>query len=333
MILDERVLIDERYEDEIYDNQSKSFYASITCFKHIKKIKNVHRIVIDDCIFYVSINEQQCDVYVAMREIDNNILDSVCDYIFAKYKVKRIFLDHLYNQYISKKYSPIKTGVNSDVLMVLKDSVEEYHASLGKNTRKHVKYYFSRIKREYENVEYNTFIKNEITYELIEDMFKFNKDRLLKARNINREYTSEEVESVFKCAKEKGVLTTISINGVVSGLALIQNIGNDYYLTDIGSDSEYDKYNIGQICLVLSIEYAINNKDKGSKYHFMFELTDYKKRFGGEMVELYPYYVYKNKNIEFLINKVKYFFIERTLWNIKRNEKVKTEINRVRSAR
>ena len=36
------------------------------------------------------------------------------------------------------------------------------------------------------------------------------------------------------------------------------------------------------------------------------------------------------KNIEFIINEVKYFFKERTLWNIKRNEKVKKIIEKVR---
>lgn len=324
------VKINELFFDEEYDNQSKSFFASITCFKHIKKIKNIHKIIVEDTIFYCSIGKN-AELYVAMRTIDKITLDYLIDYLFNKYDIKTIFIDHLYNMYNSIKYNVIQTGINSDVLMNIPSSLQEYNAMLGKKTRKHLRYYISRLEKQFNNIEYKTFIKDEIEYELIEKMFEYNSIRLSKIKNIDRNYNNSEINNTFNCSKDNGILFVLFINNIPQAISLLENIGGDFYLTDIGSNLEFDSFNIGQINLYKSIEYAINNKEKNdSKYHFMFEITDYKKRFGGRMVELYPYLIYKNKSLNYYYNFVKYKSILEIQKLIKRNDDIKKLINKVR---
>ncbi len=309
-----------------YDDQSKSFYSSITCFKNIKKIKNIYKFTIDEVQIYASINTV-AEVYVAMRSINSNVLDELCDYIFSNFNVKYIFLDHLYNIYNSSKYSVIQNGINSDVILNVPKSVEDYFNLLGKKTKKHLKYYITRLKKNFE-VKNEILIKDEITFEYIEQMIKFNIERLQKVKKINKTYNKEKALSIYECAKENGVLSIIKLNNQPQAYSLIYDIGKDYYLSDIGSNIEFDNYNVGQVSLFNIIEYSIKNC--GNVFHFMFEITDYKKRFGGKMVELYPYIVFEKNSIESIVYKIKYKILLALLRPVKRSDRVKGAINKFR---
>ena len=331
MIIEDKII--EQFTDDEYDEQSRSFYASMICFKHVKKLDKPHKITLDNGLsVFVSVHGDSADMHVAMRSIESELIDDLCDYLFETYNLTTIFIDHLYNEYKSRKYHPIKTGVNSDVYMGIPSSIDEYNQLLGKKTRKHIKYYRTRLEREFDKVEYSIFKGDEISYEMIERMFRFNIDRLAKAKGINKQFEKSDVDNVYNCIREKGALFTLSINGSIEAFTVLEEIGGDYWLTDIGSNPEYDFYNIGQVSLYNSICYAIEHKKhEDNRYHFMFELTDYKKRFGGHMVELYPYLVCRNRGLTQTVASIRYGISEKIMYQIKRYDKVKGIIQTVRS--
>ena len=319
--------IDELITDYEYDMQSKSFYSSISCFKYIKKIKNIYKFTINNIEIYASI-DKKCELYVAMRSIDSSILDNLLEYIFKNFNVDCIFIDHLYTKYESKNFNPVLTGVNSDVLMRLPNTIDEYNNLLGKKTKKHLRYYISRLNKEFV-IESKIYIKNEITLDLINKMVKFNDERLTNKKGINKNTDFEYINCLYNTARECGILSVLFLNGNPEAFSLVHDVGKDYFLTDIGSNIEFDFYNVGQVSLYKIIEFCIDNKNDESNFHFMFEITDYKKRFGGKMVELYPYVVYKNKFFN-ILNIFKYKISVFILRLIKRNENVSSIIKKIR---
>lgn len=293
--------------DKLYNSLYYS-EAFLDVYRKEKKLNRVDFIEENEIkeIFLYTVDNKVINFLPAMVTIDCRFFNLFCGLIKEKYGSKHVInTDYFYNEIKLKKFWKIENIRKSDVIMKLPTSEIEYLNSLGKTTRKHVKYYGRRFEREYPDVKYHSVESNDISLDLYNKIIIMNKERLSQKKGIGNHIDTKN-EKRIELLRRRGRINWIENNGEILAGSVIEIVNNHYFLTEIGSKLEFDKYNIGQINLFNTINDCIkyNLKSDDAIFHFLFELTDYKKRFGGEQVPLYSYKIFLRKNLSYYLTKI-----------------------------
>ena len=262
-----------------------------------------------------------------LKNINNNIYyDTNKDTIILKTQMMNItdfnsdFISNIFNKY--PQYNKIKfdkliienntikstifnayhliCNVNeiSNNLLKLPLSLEDYLKSLGKKTRQHLKWYQRQIEKDFSNyvyvIENNENCKIQTLNEIMCLLHKRRKNRGLEVYSDLKEFFPNFDGYIVNCY--------LTINGkIVAGTisTVFNGALNLHYITH---DDNYSSYNIGNLILLKTIEYAISQKIK--IFNLLWGNLEYKKRFGCVEQKLYDLTIYKNKK-EYLIKKNK----------------------------
>jgi hypothetical protein len=193
---------------------------------------------------------------------------------------------------------------DTDFIIPLPESMEDYMSMLGKQTRKHIKYYVNRASRDFPDFVFRKQNKVEISRDEIRKVIQMH--RVTLVRKQGRNILTEEYErKIGLFSAHYGMLCTVEMDGRTVAGTLSYLVDTSVFLHVLSFDYNYAKYNAGQVALFLTIEDLINKGYK--KFHFLWGDLEYKKRFGGKPHDFYTYLLFKNNKSK-LIWDIRQFY-------------------------
>ena len=187
---------------------------------------------------------------------------------------------------------PTPAFYGEDVMVDLPATQQELLAGLGSNKRQQLGKYTRRLEREWPaGIEWVCLAKNEITEEMFSAVVRFNSLRL--AANGKRTLWQDAMtRQRWQLARRVGLLCGIRLNGKFVSGAVSYVSGQDAYYALIGHDPQYDYWNLGNLTTWLTMGKCIEQGVR--RFHFLWGLSEYKLRFGGEVKPLYTVSFYRN---------------------------------------
>ena len=179
-------------------------------------------------------------------------------------------------------------------------SVDEYHACLGKSTKKEIKYLYNKLTGNFENVEFKFIDKYRPDNGMISTLLDIYSDR--KKYKYGYGGLSEKyfnfINSILADKTDK-FLSACYINNKIAAynLGFYSNDGRICVLL-LTMDSELKKYNVGNILLNKTICYLIEKNHESSKKIQFYDLSRgaelYKLKYGGNIHFNYHFKISKN---------------------------------------
>lgn len=245
-------------------------------------------------------------MYVLSTCVRNIYLtQGLATYIFETFPdISKIIFRKTYDGEFSAKYAMCEGELDDHILDLRETTdIEDYLSHLGKKTRQHLRYYkrnFNSLCETAGNVfESKLLIPHKITEEF-EDVcakiYELNNDRCLSKGFASG--TDKRLINV--CAACGGVIYYL-LNGSVIAGTMFSIYEDNLYLHIVAHDNMYSDYNIGNLVLLDTIEYAIAHGL--SEFHFLWGECEYKKRFGAKKYDLFDIAVYRS-GLQYLIRKM-----------------------------
>ncbi|MDF3035865.1 MAG: family N-acetyltransferase [Paucimonas sp.] len=180
---------------------------------------------------------------------------------------------------------------SEDIVVSLPPTINEYLDSLGKSTKKNVKYYMNKLKRNYPSFEYRVYQGKDITEQLVRDIVEVKRARMADK---NQVMTGDdgEIERIMKIARVHGLVGVATIDDKVAAGSIGYLIGGHAFGGVLAHDPQYDSYWIGMLCCYQTISACI---ERGCKeYHFQWGKDEYKFRLLGVQRDLFDVVVYRS---------------------------------------
>jgi hypothetical protein len=172
-----------------------------------------------------------------------------------------------------------------DFLIDLPPSEQEYLDRLGGKTRKHLPYYVRRMEREWgSDVAFSSLVGHEISRELFDRVLELNRKRM-ERRGKRSGWSSEIVEQRWPLVQEYGLLVGVHHRGTLVASTLSFVHGRDAYLIVLAHEPEFDRLNMGNIVLWMTLKHLIRMRLRC--YHLMWGASFYKRQFGGKSEPLF----------------------------------------------
>lgn len=225
--------------------------------------------------------------------ISANEISRFAEYIFAAFKKVMVITFHAIQTDICKLRFPYQRfNCSEDIVLALPPHAQEYLAHLGKHSRKNIKYYMNKLKREHPSFEFKVCSKEEITHQQIRDIVILNRHRMAGKHKVSA-FDDEETDRIIALVNECGMVGVATIDGKVCAGAICLCIGKNYFLNVISHDSAYDDYRMGTLCCFLTICESIARG--GSEFHFLWGRYEYKSTLLGVPRDLDHVDVYRSR--------------------------------------
>lgn len=181
---------------------------------------------------------------------------------------------------------------SEDIVLTLPRSADDYVASLGKNTRKNVKYYLNRAKRSFPTFEYKLYERGNVCEAQVLDILRLKCGRLA-GKNITSGIDEKETERTLQLVRARGLVGIITIDGKVCAGSIGYRVGTNSFGGVLAHDLAYDGYWIGMLCCYLTIVECIAIGCR--EYHFLWGQDEYKYRMLGVQRDLDDLTVYRSR--------------------------------------
>lgn len=247
--------------------------------------------------FVYRILDKECTVLNELVWIEQIYAEQFSDFIFKKYKVKRIRFRKFFKPY--KGDNIISYSNVSDFCIPLPPSKDEYDNSLGKKSLRNFKYYGRKLVKDFgDNLEIriNEPFDPSIDKTTLNDFQRLKDMRFRQKKN---SLTRNKVEMLDRVASKYGRISSVKLNGELIGGWLRFVVGEECYEIILAYDIKYAHLNIVRVLLYQSIQDAI---DEGCKNdHLLWGANDFKNLVGAKEIELYDSYFYKSRNISYYL--------------------------------
>jgi hypothetical protein len=226
-------------------------------------------------------------------------IETIRNIIFREYgKVQKITFPYLFIENPVKKPRMILYEQNTDKIIDLPESMDEYMKLLGPNTRRRVKDGRKRIVKDHPDFQILFYEGKDILREHIVKIMELNKERMT---NKGKKYGhSDKVCDIFhQYSHIRGVLCLCAINNNIIGGSISWVFEQHVYTHVIAHDNAYNSYRLGYVTLSYTIQHMIERNMK--YFHFMWGEEEYNYRFLGKPNSAYNVMVFK-KSTSFLLN-------------------------------
>ncbi|MGM9778848.1 MAG: GNAT family N-acetyltransferase [Prevotella sp.] len=225
-------------------------------------------------------------------------LKALADYLFVHYQIDIIEWNFLsVHLTLSNLPYPAVAYIRAeDNIAELPDTYADYLNTLGKQTKKHAKYYVGRMVRDFPSVEYIYKRGIEVTDEEFYAVCRFSSERMAY-KSIKYGGASDEKLRIG-IQHEAGFGFFVKIEGEVKAGCIGYVIGEHLYLSKIAHDVSMNNYNLGNVVLLKLIEYCIDHHIR--HFHFLWgKNVDYKVRFGGVAYPLMNYAIFRRRGLAY----------------------------------
>ena len=236
-------------------------------------------------------------------KISSKHIENIASILFNEFdRVQQIIFEKIFEHDFQRLPKMIfeKTWHN-DVIIPLPKFMDDYMKSLGSSTHKKIKLMTNRIAKDFPDFKVRFFEKNEILFEHIDRVLSLNNERM-KIKGIDSNTHLESKLYQYTSTSGYGLLCLCEINGKMAGTTFGFIFGEHAYLYKIAHDNAYNKYSLGQIALIHTTKYLIEEK-KIKHYHLLGGAQEYKYHHGGVNFFLYTVKVFRNNDVYYFFGK------------------------------
>jgi hypothetical protein len=239
-----------------------------------------------------TVNGREVTLLNELVAVEQEYLLYFADAVFARYPgISVINFNCMKGRIAEFAYPWRQWRASQDIAIALPRSIDEYHAKLGVQTRKHIKYYINRLQKLYGEYTFETIATENILPSSISSIIEFNRQRM-KDKNITSGFDVPTEKKVAEFCRYYGLTSVVSIHGRIIAGTICYDMGDHVYLEIVSHDSEFNKCNAGQVCLYLTIKELI---DRGKiTFHMLWGENEYKFRFLGVQHNLSFLSVYRS---------------------------------------
>lgn len=286
-----------------------------TIFQTDEFNKEYKKIKIEDNYYYINIHKNEIELNFTMVSI-NYCQEKIINFLFKTYpKINTIIIKNAILTNKQNNNSILELSSISNFQLLLPVTINEYTSSLGKKTRMHLGQYQRHIEKEITNNGggYYSIPISQESKNIFNSIIDLNHERCSSKGIV----AGTEKESLYKKLVGYGIINYIKVGNKIIAGTISSVYNGQLNLHVIAHDNSYNKYNPGNVILLKTIEYAINQNI--SVFNFLWGACEYKKRFLANEVFMYDYYICRNKFILFntkikllnkhIINKIKSIII------------------------
>lgn len=293
------------YENEIPSDVERSIekiYQSSFCvtkyFELFRGVQSLNALAIScgesgprHILAYV-ISGKEITVLNELVEIEQDYVQYFADTMFKRYPAITTVNFNCLKSRIENFHYPMRLWKKSqDIAIALPLTFDAYHAQLGRQTQKHIRYYINRLQREYDDFTFHVAATHETDPAVIGRIVEMNRLRM-KSKNIRSGFDNLLEKRIIEYCRYYGLVSTVSIQGKIVAGAICYEVGSQAYLEAISHDPDYNKYNVGQVCLYLTIKHTI--EQGRDSFHLLWGEGEYKYRFLGVKEELLFISIYRS---------------------------------------
>jgi hypothetical protein len=284
----------ERELDRLYGN----LYSSIYKIRAHVDMSDVSTYVVYEngdivTVFLFRMQNGQVQLLNEVIEISEEELKRFITTIFDRFPhVNSVSCVAIKTDLEAMSYPYQRTNYLEDIIVTLPDTVDEYLASLKKNTRRNIKRYSNRLLTNLPSFQFDIHVKDDISDQDIRDIIKLNHARM-SGKNNTSALDEEETEKMIRLVRECGMICVARNEGEVCAGAISFRVGNNYFLKVLAHDSRYNDYSLGILCCYHIICECI--KRGGREFHFLWGRYDYKYTLLGVQRDLDYLAVYRSR--------------------------------------
>ena len=178
-----------------------------------------------------------------------------------------------------------------DIVLRLPATADEYMDSLGKATRKNMKYHGNRLKRNYPGLQFEVEIDGEIDERHVCDIIELNRARMA-TKNKSSEIDAAEAARLVQLVRQGGLVSVMLLEGRVVAGTVCSRVGANYFMHINAHDPAYDDARMGKLCCFMTICDCIGRG--GREFHFMWGRFEYKYLFLGVQQDFNELIIYRS---------------------------------------
>jgi hypothetical protein len=281
---------------DIYKKLSENQYHKLLIYDKNEVLQHIILFVTND-------RQKQITVLNECIFLSDFWLKYISDNLFSKMKGKCI----IYNRVLANINTPprLLTIFNclSDAIIDLPDTLDDYYASLGTKTRQHIKNYQRRLAKEIENTQITFVLGKEIEFEMVRTIVDLNHVRM-KHKGYKSGIDDIYCRRIYEYVRERGCLCLCMNKNEIIGGTINYIIGRNAFLHVIAHDNSFNKYNVGQIVLINTIKFLIEQQVK--RFHLLWGSHEYKDRFLCKREKLYDIVVFQHFSVNYIRISLKF---------------------------
>ena len=181
---------------------------------------------------------------------------------------------------------------SEDLVISLPGSSEEYLASLGNATRRNIKYYSNKLRRNFPSFNYQFYEKDNVTEQHVREVISLRSARFAEKKKVDF-VDDKEVSRVLAMVRECGGMVGLAtIDGNICAGQISYRTGKNDFGAIIAHDPRYNEYWLGVITCYLTICECITRGAK--EFHFQWGRQEYKYRLLGVQRDLDNVNIYRS---------------------------------------
>jgi hypothetical protein len=280
--------------ERIYGN----FFSTIGHFKESGRIENASTYVAieEGCIttiFLFHRGEGYVRVLNEVIKISQQDVDLFSNFIFSAYGSVDIISFHAVDTGVVPSHRPYqRINCLEDIVLTLPTMAEDYFNKLGKSTRKTIKGYSNKIKRDFPSFKISIYAKEEAEEQLIRQIIDFNKTRMLSTGKVSA-FDEEATKHIIQFVRMYGLICIATIDDKICAGSISYKVGNNYFMHVSAHDSKYDSYRLGVLFRYLTICECI--KRGGAECHFLWGRQEFKFSLLGVQRDLHDLVLYRSR--------------------------------------
>jgi len=275
----------------------RSFYCLLEYFELYDRPANLNACVLDDPPHIILFTRRGRDAVILNQlfDIDGRAARRVCQSILrALPNARRVRINGF-------KIDPADIGLpfrtlwtDTDVVMALPSSREDYEQQLGRSTRTHLRRYMNGLSKATPEFGFEVRERCAIGDELVRQIVAFNHVRMRvkgKISGIDGPYE----QRLGKMLAGYGFAGVLKVRQEVIAGCFCTKLGASYHahLQGFEFDEPYARLHVGLLCTYLTVCAAIERG--GLEFDFGWGITEYKRHLGGRPLTVYNASLYRNR--------------------------------------
>lgn len=274
-------------------------YSSVFCtleyFDLYDHPPNLNACVLDqpDHVVLFTVKGRTIDILNKLIDIEPEAVARVAAAIFRAFPTARRIRTEVKYQPAELRL-PLRVRYRAEDLVVdLPATEDDYRASLGKTTRKHLQQYANQLRRRYPDATMTVREREEISLEVVEQVAEWNRQRMREKGDLSSyERDPEAIRPLWAMLQRHGMALCCSIGGAPAAGQLILRVGDDTWVHTVGFDSRYADVHLGLTMTYTSIVESIRRGCR--RVHLLFGTPIYKERLGAVPVAAYQISIYRS---------------------------------------
>lgn len=206
--------------------------------------------------------------------LDGEQIDRFAQYVFHRFRnADVVCFKSIRTEPRRFSYPFQRFNFSEDIVLSLPPTADEYHARLGKNTRRNIKRYGDKLQRNFPSYAFHVYEQADVIERHVRDIIALNHARMAE-KNKTSMIDERETQNILALAKKCGLVGVASIDGKVRAGTIGFRVGEHFYLSVVAHDPAYDEYWLGILCCYHTIRECIARRTK--EFHFLWGRYEYK---------------------------------------------------------